>query len=324
MKQFIFLLTSLVYCGISSSAQNPELLNNYQSVYVPQLTYGNGKTDIYDIRKTIVETLRSCGVPLFLDENEISPVAMKNPCTMIHCRIGNTSSSTANSTIIKILFFDCNNDTVLKFSGEAKVRSNFSETRNSFADGTRKALERFNDYHYQFFEAASSVPVIVSETSNDSIEWKAGRKLTWNDFKGKALDDDPADALTYTANETSFDAYGIGSRFNVESRVTCYFIKTHSWVKTAKESDYLLNHEQQHFNLAEAGAREFRMRIKKTEFKSDTFNKEIKKISTEVHDKYNKLQEQYDTETNHSRIEEKQKEWDVKIETMLKEMENGK
>jgi len=320
--KFFFQLLLIQCCHFISSAQNPEVLNGYQSVFMPPLVYDNGKTDIYDIRKTVAEKLVSCRVPLFLKEDEISYEAMKNPCAMLHCLIGNSQASGTNMSMINILFLNCKSDTVLKCSARAEAHANLPETRNSFIQATRKALEVFNGYHYHSAVSPPSEPDLKSETGeDDSIAWKASRKLRWDDFKGKAVDDDPADALTYTANQTFFEGFGVGSRFNVESKVTCYFIKDKSWVKTGKESDYLLNHEQRHFDLAETGAREFRKKLKQAIFNSENFNKEIKKITDEVHDKYDRLQEEYDAETNHSRIEEKQKEWDLKIDRMLGDLE---
>ncbi len=320
---FFFLLTC--GCIVSSAAQNPEVLNNYQFIFLPQLIYNQGKNDIYDIRKTIAEKLDSCGVPLFLEENQISSEAMKNPCAMIHCIIGNSQSSGNNLTLIKVLFLDCKNDTVLSSYAQAEAHRNFQDTRESFIRATRKAIEIFNGYGYHFTGSRSPEPDVKTETTDDdSITWSLNRKLTWGDFKGKALDDDPADALTYTANQTIFEAFGIGNRFSVESKVTCHFIKTMSWVKAGKESDYLLNHEQRHFDLAEAGAREFRLKLREAQFNNENFNRQVKKIKEEITDKYNKLQEQYDSETSHSRIEEKQKEWNVRIDRMLKESEGYK
>jgi hypothetical protein len=143
----------------------------------------------------------------------------------------------------------------------------------------------------------------------------------WDDFKGTPADGDPADALTYTGNQTLFEAFGIGNRFEVESHITCHFIKSKSWVKPGKKSDYLLNHEQRHFDISEIGAREFRNKLKKTTFTQGNFSSEVKRITDEMNQKYHRMQEQYDRETDHSRLEEKQQEWNKKIDGMLKETE---
>ncbi len=322
MKKILLLLFFI--CSVYTlRAQQTEVLNSHQYVFVPPLYYGKDKSDIYGIRATVLEKLTACGVPVITDENKIPREAMKNPCSMLNCIVNNTSSSEGRDvSVIHILFFDCKNDTVLHFSANANVLSAFKDTRNSFMNATRTALESLNDYKYHFTDSTSSIPVAQHDTAEaDSIQWNPGRKLTWDDFKGNAMDGDPSDALTNTSNQTQFQSFGVGKRFEIESEITCYFIKSRSWVKPARKVDYLLNHEQRHFDLAEVGAREFRKKIKQTHFTAENFRDVIKRITLEINEKYHSLQEQYDNETSHSRIEEKQLEWNNKIDGMLKESE---
>ena len=90
------------------------------------------------------------------------------------------------------------------------------------------------------------------------------------------------------------------------------------------KTDYLLNHEQRHFDLAESGAREFRKKLKQARFTPENFQKEVQNITREIDEKYKKLQQQYDKESDHSRNEEKQNEWNQKIDSMLKGFEEYK
>jgi hypothetical protein len=323
MKNFIFILLCCVCCSTISMAQSPEVLNNYKYVYFPQLTYDKGKTDIYGIRKTVADKLKASSVPLFLEENEISTEAMRNPCTMLHCIVNNTASSKGPGfSDILILFLTCKNDTILNCSAVAALRSNQNDTRQSFINATQKAMEVFSSYQYRFSNPDSSTSVEETIFNDaDSIQWNSGRKLSWDDFLGTVDNHYPADALTYTTHQSSFRAFGIGNRFHVESDVVCCFIKSKSWVKEEAKTDYLLNHEQRHFDIAEAGAREFRKNLKAAHFTSENFQNEVQKITREIDEKYKKIQAEYDKETNHSRIEEKQKEWNSKIDSMLKNLE---
>ena len=308
------------------SAQQPEVLNAYQSVFVPPLYYGKDKSDIYGIRATVIEKLSACGIPLFTEEDKIPRDAMKDPCSMLHCLVNNAiSPNDRNMSVIHIHFFSCKNDTVLSFSSLANVLMSLNETRNSFMNATMKALEALSDYRYKYSAPVSQLQEMKQDTLEaDSILWSPDRKLTWADFKGTAKDGDPADALTYTSNQTEFQSFGVGNRFEVESKIDCYFNKSKSWVKPAMKVEYLLNHEQRHFDLAETGAREFRKKIKKAKFTMQNFRDEIKRITDEINDKYHRLQEQYDNETDHSRIREKQLEWNKKIDQMLNDSENEK
>ena len=325
MKKLLLLI--IVFSGniFSALSQSPDKLNSYRAVFVPQLYYGKEKTDIYDIRKTLIEKLDSSGIPVFLDEHSITSDIMRDPCSMLHCLANNIASPNGkNKSLVYILFADCKNDTVLICSADADLVPAFAGTKNNYIKATKKALSVFDNYHYKFSASDSSSQTKKENDGSDSIQWNPGIKLTWNDFKGEAHDDDPADALTYSSNQTTFQSFGLGNRIEVEGFVTCYFIKTKSWVKHAKESDYLLNHEQRHFDLAEVGARELRKKFKQSHFTNENFKKETSLLINETDEKYKKLQVQYDTETNHSRIEDKQEEWNKKIDRWMKELEDYK
>jgi hypothetical protein len=326
MKKKYLLLAWLVGCVIFCNGQDPALLNKYRFVYVLPLDYPGGKSDIYGIRRAAIEKLTGCGIPLFTEEKKISVEAKKNPCSLLHCIVNNMNSGgDKNTSLVYVLLLNCRNDTVFYNTEKAKLFSTFSETCNSFVDAAKKAMQVFSNFHHEFSGADSSLaPGHSEEAFGDSIPWSPERKLTWNDFKGTANDTDPSDALTYTRNETRFESFGIGDRMEVESQITCYFIKEKSWVKSGKQGEYLLNHEQRHFDLAEAGAREFKKKLKKIHFTAANFNGEIKRLTKETNDKYSDLQKQYDEETNHSRIEEMQKKWNLKIDTMLRELEDYK
>jgi hypothetical protein len=321
MKNFV-LLAWCFSTFFNSNAQEPGVLNKYKYVYIPQLYYDKSKPDIYGIRKTVADKLNSSFVPLIFEEDKIPMEVMKNPCLMIHCMVNNVPSKKGSEfSDIKILFIDCKSDTVLNCSVAANLRFNFNDTRQSFIQATQKAMEVFNDYRYQFVDPDSLSSTIPFSNDADSIQWSVDKKLSWNDFKGTADPHESADALTYTTHQSTFRAFGVGSRFHVESEVVCCFIKNKSWVKEGMKTDYLLNHEQRHFDLAEAGAREFRKKLKLTRFTPENFQKEVQNITREIDEKYKKLQQQYDKESDHSRKEEKQNEWNQKINSMLKELE---
>jgi hypothetical protein len=318
----LLLLVTILISSFLSEGQNPEILNKYKYVFIPQLVYPGNKTDVYGIRKATIDKLTSSNVPLFLEESSISKDAMKNPCTMLHCIVNNTASSKGSDfSEVQILFLDCKNDTVLNCSSTASLRSN-PDMRSTFIKAIQEALITFNSYRYEYKNTSEVLSVSIPSDNDDSILWSENRKLNWSDFKGVAVSGDPADALTYTAHESGFEAFGVGSRFHVESEVKCYFIKKLSWVKPGMQTVYLLNHEQRHFDLAEVGAREFRKKLRQAQFTSENFQKEVQRITREIDDKYKKLQEEYDRETDHSRTEEKQKEWNKKIDGMLKGLED--
>jgi len=152
---------------------------------------------------------------------------------------------------------------------------------------------------------------------NNSIVWSDERPLTWNDFKKKA----PKNHLASAMSDITF-------MINVEFENNEIFIQIEpslrpkdSWVKKNNKSDYLLKHEQVHFDIYEVYARKFRSEIKSNHYTSKRVQNEI----TRLFNKYSKLavdaQDKYDKETEHSIKREKQQEWNDSVAKELKELE---
>jgi len=151
-------------------------------------------------------------------------------------------------------------------------------------------------------------------TGNDHlIDWSASRKLTWDDFKSRPDPSSPNAALTSsTINvDFGFDQNGL------KHSITCRFDKLKSWVKI--RNPYILNHEQGHFDLSEAYARELHKALQEYHFKKETANKDLNNIYSRVMKELVNTQEQYDAQTNHSLDTARQAVWNDKIRAMLDE-----
>ncbi|GAA4275961.1 hypothetical protein [Aquimarina mytili] len=139
-------------------------------------------------------------------------------------------------------------------------------------------------------------------------------KLTWDDFNG------------ITQPFTKFDA-AISSDIVLEyndsdSSVIAYAVQNNqkSWKKKQEEiSDYLLNHEQYHFNIAEIFARKMNEFIKNNPNEDYSFYD--KKLS-ELKIKESKMQKLYDKESNHSISSIDQSIWEYKIDSLLQYYSN--
>jgi hypothetical protein len=145
------------------------------------------------------------------------------------------------------------------------------------------------------------------------VQWTPERKLRWADFTGAAPARPPYSAYTYVMN-----AYDVNTTSDsVFVNVTCRFQNNLSWRLNRDTSDYLLNHEQGHFDLCEVHARKFRMYVSKWNGKQD--------LATYLSSNFNvvyiglqQMHKTYDKETDHSRNKAQQKKWDEKIESMLR------
>ena len=100
-------------------------------------------------------------------------------------------------------------------------------------------------------------------------------------------------------------------------QVTCNFSKQKSW--GLLKTDYILAHEQGHFDITEIAARRLHGALIQYEFKADRYKQDINALyRIIVKDKEN-MQAEYDHITDHSRNRRLQREWQEKIKMMLEE-----
>lgn len=152
--------------------------------------------------------------------------------------------------------------------------------------------------------------------NSDLLEWQTS-KLSWSDFQGQP---------EYYGSNAALTSYQIGFTYNyeggneIEFIVKCQFIKSGSWVKRVAKTDYILNHEQKHFDLAEVYARKLRKTLNLTDFRGKKL-REVDRIIDQLYDENWKgltaEQDQYDREAEHGIDKVDQKRWDGIIQTKL-------
>ncbi len=148
---------------------------------------------------------------------------------------------------------------------------------------------------------------------NDSIVWRPDYKLVQEDFKGKIKSGAAGMAVTYILF-TPAEVDG-----QIVYRIEAIFSKTKSALRN--ESKFMINHEQKHFDITEIHARKFRKKLAETNFlKVKNTSEKITDIYMDVCKEWNKEQEKYDKETEHSVNLAKQDLWDEKIVKELEEL----
>ena len=153
------------------------------------------------------------------------------------------------------------------------------------------------------------------------IYYDSTRKLTWDDFIAKP---DPAsNAIALTSSGFGLDETMISSNghYKLNIIVYCDFDKTKSWVKPEGYNDYILNHEQHHFDISYIGTMLFIKKLRETKFTPATLSQQISDIYSETSQYITDLQNQYDGETHNGIIRDKQMEWMEKIDKMRKSLE---
>jgi len=157
----------------------------------------------------------------------------------------------------------------------------------------------------------------LTSWGQDSIEddgyilW--GQKLRWADFQGEIPKNSKFDALTHSAISLNFDGANITLNFDIQT----VFSPVDSWKKVGVD-DYILKHEQVHFDITEYHSRLLRKKLKDHRFKNfAAVEKDIMRIFNESSNAANAMQVKYDEETDHSINRKKQAKWNSKIKKLL-------
>ena len=136
------------------------------------------------------------------------------------------------------------------------------------------------------------------------------RMLTWNDFKGKYLPKNGEIASINTGLTWEYDQQDTNIfHVNVEAEFRQYL----SYSKTT--SPYILNHEQQHYNIAVIFSRKANYLAS---LKCLFSEKEFEMFRKRIEDEWRATDSLYDAETWHSVNKEEQHKWNEWVKQQLK------
>lgn len=166
-----------------------------------------------------------------------------------------------------------------------------------------------------FTLCAINPKVPAPKIASEEIAWKASRRLTWNDFRAKADDNDPLHALT----ATNIDMKAKCENGELKVKVESVFEAHNSWSKN-KKSDRLLFHEQLHFDITEIYARRLRKELSTLKGACDNPDK-INEVTDRIFEEWKHQEDVYDKETDHGLDQEKMKIWTDKISAELKSLD---
>ena len=152
----------------------------------------------------------------------------------------------------------------------------------------------------------------ITHAPEDTIQWNTTRRLIWDDFQGAPDRSCSNAALTSSGIEFKYGFSNETFTYNI----TCLFDKKKSWGKL--KNDYILAHEQAHFDISEIHARKLNRLLKSYRFTTPAAaKKEITAIYTGIMKEQTAMQGLYDEETDHSRDKEKQATWLGKVKREL-------
>ncbi|MBT8254403.1 MAG: DUF922 domain-containing protein [Flavobacteriaceae bacterium] len=153
-----------------------------------------------------------------------------------------------------------------------------------------------------------------------TLTWSSDYRLHWHDFK--AVPKNQSDVIAVTASGLSFGfattRYSTGE-IEYDFDVKAHFYPEKSWYLKDLVNDVTLSHERLHFDITELHARKFRRRVQNTRFSSN-IDTEMESIHLAIEKELREMQKQYDQETSHSRLVEKQQKWNNHIKTELEKL----
>lgn len=176
--------------------------------------------------------------------------------------------------------------------------------------------------HFRFFILFILLSLFANpnfaQRADEKIIW--GKPLQWIDFKGKASHQVPYLASANTGLTASFSWDQTGEKPVLNYKVYAIFNPHLSWVKKGKESDYLLRHEQLHFDISELSARKFRKYLAEQNFNPEKISKKVDRKGAQIKKQNLRMQDQYDRQTKHGTRPKQQLKWEKKIHRKLKQL----
>ncbi|WPO81232.1 DUF922 domain-containing protein [Chryseobacterium sp. JJR-5R] len=154
------------------------------------------------------------------------------------------------------------------------------------------------------------------------IYWEEGRKLTWDNFKSRTNNQSGTNVVAYTNCGWSYSyVKSSNPKAPIKIKVETIFNENQSWKDVKRINNYVLLHEQKHFDAAEVFARKLRKEIAEKIRTSSDFDKYFKSTYNRILKEYQAFQKTYDAETKNGMLEEKQSEYNRII---AEELENYK
>ena len=165
--------------------------------------------------------------------------------------------------------------------------------------------------------------LISSSLQSQRIEWKEDKKLMWSNFKRKTNNRHRKNVVAYTHCGWVYSVLKSSNpKSAVKVTIETIFNEDKSWKNDKKTSDYILNHEQKHFDIAEIYARKIRKEIIEKIKTTKDFDTYFQKMYNRVLKDYKNFQALYDGVTEHGMNKEKQAEYDTFVSIELEQLKN--
>jgi len=158
---------------------------------------------------------------------------------------------------------------------------------------------------------------------SQKIEWEKDKKLVWSNFKSKVNNQRGKNVVAYTHCGWVYSVVKSSDpKAPAKVDIQTVFNEDKSWKDDKRINDYVLNHEQKHFDIAEIYARKIRQEVSGKIKTTADFNRHFQGIYNKILKDYRNFQALYDGVTEHGMNKEKQAEYDTIISNELEKLNN--
>jgi hypothetical protein len=140
---------------------------------------------------------------------------------------------------------------------------------------------------------------IDNPEKGDTIFWSPTRKMTWGDFTGTMPKTTKYSAQIFNNFEYSAPLRIENGILSIALQMKVYMLKSSSWTSSTSLSDYSLGHEQLHFDIAKIVVERFKQKAKQI-LTVDNYDSQLQMLFIDMYREMNRLQREYDEESNHS------------------------
>jgi len=160
---------------------------------------------------------------------------------------------------------------------------------------------------------------VENPEKGDTIFWSPTRKMTWADFTGIMPISTKYSAQIFNNFEYLAPLNLENGILNINLQMKVYILKSNSWTSSCDLSEYSIAHEQVHFDLTKIIVERFKQKALKI-LTIDNYDSELQLLFIEMYREMNRLQKEYDNESNHSINILGQQKWQQFVTEELKEV----
>ena len=151
----------------------------------------------------------------------------------------------------------------------------------------------------------------------DTIFWSPSRKMTWTDFTGIMPKTSRYSAQIFNNFEYLAPLKLENGVLKIDLQMKVYMLKSGSWTSSTNLSEYSIAHEQVHFDITKIVVERFKRKAKQI-LTVDNYDSELQLLFIEMYREMNRLQKEYDDESNHSINVLGQQKWQQFVDEELR------